>query len=238
MSVPQPSKGVLNGGREAGRYPNEALHEVCLKAFELSKVDVTQAQWRRVMVHKADLSRFKGDRNPMESVSWDEAKQFVGLMSFFGQHRYRLPSEAEWEYAARAGTRTARYWGDKAEDGCGYANMRDRNFDKKYPEEGSTVDCDDAALFTIPVGSYKPNAFGLYDMQGNVFNWVEDCYVEDYANAPKDGSPVTGTDCPNRVIRGGAWFTVLRNLRSAYREFYGHDGRGFVGVRLARAASP
>jgi formylglycine-generating enzyme required for sulfatase activity len=237
--VPVPAGCFKMGSPESevGRYPNEALHEVCLKAFELGKFDVTQAQWRKVMVHKADLSRFKADRNPIESVSWDEAKQFVRLMSFFGQHQYRLPSEAEWEYAARAGTRTARYWGENAEDGCAYANMRDRNFEKKYPEEGSTVACDDAALFTTPVGSYKPNPFGLYDMQGNVFNWVEDCYVEDYANAPKDGSPVLAVDCANRVIRGGAWFTVVRNVRSAYREFYGHEGRGFVSIRLARSIS-
>ncbi|MFI5012025.1 MAG: SUMF1/EgtB/PvdO family nonheme iron enzyme [Hyphomicrobiales bacterium] len=223
---------------EDGHHANEALHEVCPKSFDLAKLDVTQAQWRRVMVHTADLARFKGKRNPVEMVSWDEARQFVFLMSLFGKRQYRLPSEAEWEYAARAGTTTARYWGERAEDGCAYANMRDRSFKNKYPEEGTTVDCDDGFLFTAPVGSYKPNAFGLYDMLGNVYNWVEDCYLADYADAPKDGGPAAAADCKFRVIRGGAWYTVPHNMRSAARDFYAPDGRGFVGVRLARAVPP
>ena len=219
---------------EPGRNPNERLHQVCLKSFEMDKYKVTQAQWHRVMLLAADVARFKGDHNPMEMVSWDDAKTFVALMNFFGKHQYRLPSESEWEYAARGKTTTARFWGDRIEDGCAYANLRDREFSQKYPEEGSTADCDDKFLFTSPVGSFKPNAFGLYDMQGDVFDWVEDCYIADYAKVPNDGSPATAPNCQLRVIRGGGWYTVPSHIRSAYRETYGHDGRGFTGVRLVR----
>jgi formylglycine-generating enzyme required for sulfatase activity len=111
---------------EEERDPNEGpVHEVCPKTFELGKFEVTQAEWRRVMIHNRDPSTYKGDRKPVESVNWNEAQTFISLMNIFGQYNYRLPSEAEWEYAARAGTTTARYWGDRAEDGCACENMAD-----------------------------------------------------------------------------------------------------------------
>ena len=97
---------------DAERYPNEGpVHEVCPKAFELGKFEVTQAEWRQVMIYNRDPSQFRSDRQPVESVSWNEAKAFIAAMNIFGSRHYRLPSEAEWEYAARAGTTTAWYWG-------------------------------------------------------------------------------------------------------------------------------
>jgi formylglycine-generating enzyme required for sulfatase activity len=150
---------------EEGRYPNEGpVHQVCVKAFELGKFEVTQGQWHRVMVFiNPAPSHFNGDdRLPVESVSWNEAQWFVRLMSFFGRHQYRLPSEAEWEYAARAGTETARYWGDRAEDGCAYENMADLSLKKVAPDIVSFfANCDDGSATTAPVGSFKPNPFGL-----------------------------------------------------------------------------
>jgi len=216
------------------RYPNEAPHRVCLAAFDIGRFDVTQDEWRQVMLLDPNPARFKGSRDPVETINWYQAEQFIGLMSFFGSRKYSLPSESQWEYADRAGTTTERYWGDRAEDGCAYANMRDLSYKTEYPEEGGTVDCNDGALFTTPVGSYKPNGFGLYDMQGNVFQWVADCYLVNEAAAPADGRPATTGDCKKRVVRGGAWYTVPRHMRSAYREAYDAPTPGYVGFRLVR----
>jgi formylglycine-generating enzyme required for sulfatase activity len=223
----------------AERYPNEGpVHEVCPKAFELGKFEVVQQQWRRVMVHNRDPSQYKGDSRPVESVSWTEAQTFIWLMNLFGRHQYRLPSEAEWEYAARAGTKTARYWGDRAEDGCAYENMADLALKKVLPD-APVANCNDGQTYTAPVGSFKPNPFGLYDMLGNVAEWVEDCYVQDYHDAPKDGRAITAKDCASRVVRGGSWSGNPRYPRAAARDDVTADGRSnHVGFRLARTVTP
>jgi formylglycine-generating enzyme required for sulfatase activity len=139
--------------------------------------------------------------------------------------RYRLLTEAEWEYAARAGTTTAYYWGD--EIGKGNANCNDC---------GSQWD----NLETAPVGSFKTNAFGLYDMAGNVFQWVQDCFHDDYARAPTDRSAWTsGGDCSRRVGRGGAWNVSPHDIRSAFRGRVTPAFRGsYVGFRVARTLTP
>jgi formylglycine-generating enzyme len=226
-------------GNEEGRYENEQpVRKVCLKGFDLGQFSVTQQQWRRVMVLNASPAEYKGDDHPVESVSWDEVHQFARLMTLFGRRRYRLPSEAEWEYAARAGTATARYWGERAEDGCPYENTADLSLKKQNPEI-IVANCDDGYVHTAPVGKFKSNAFGLNDMLGNVAEWVEDCYVKDYAGAPTDGSPVTAPDCSARVIRGGSWDSIPRDVRAAYRYNYSPGGRlDDIGVRLARTMAP
>jgi formylglycine-generating enzyme required for sulfatase activity len=220
------------------RYGNEwPVPGVCVAAFELGKHEVTQAQWRRVMVHNSDPSVYKGDRNPVDSVSWNEVRFFVRLLNAFGRHHYRLPSEAEWEYAARAGTKTARYWGPRAEDGCDYENMADLSMKKRYV--AVTADCDDGHIEVAPVGSKLPNPFGLHDMLGNVEEWVEDCYVADRRGARKDGRAVTEGDCSSRAIRGGSWNSNPRYLRAAYRSVDGPVIRSYyLGFRLARTIPP
>ena len=231
---------------EDGRYTNEGpVVNVCLKAFELGKFEVTQAQWRRVMVLvNPGPSDFKGDEGrPVEQVSWNEAQFFVRLMSFFGGHHYRLPSEAEWEYASRAGTTTARYWGERVEDGCPYENMADLSLKTRYPNFSNVlanliVKCDDGHSETAPVGSFKPNLFGLHDMLGNVSEWVEDCYVSNYSDA-KDGSAVTALDCASRVVRGGSWYESPRVARAANRIGLPPSFRNnVIGFRLARTVAP
>jgi formylglycine-generating enzyme len=221
------------------RYPNEGpVHQVCVKAFDLGKFEVTQAQWRQVMIHNRDTSRYKGDRRPVESVSWNEAQTFILLMNVFGRRHYRLPTEAEWEYAVRAGTRTARYWGDRAEDGCEYENMADLSLKKASPDS-VVANCDDGQTLTTPVGSYKPNPWGLYDILGNVEEWVEDCYVQNYDEAPKDGSAVASEDCFSRVVRGGSWKVNPRVLRAAFRYDFTPGIRvSNLGFRVARTILP
>jgi len=228
---------------EIGRFPyknretfdHEAQHEVSVPAFEMGKFSVTQEEWRRVMIENPDPSRWKGDRNPVDQVSWDDARAFIWRMRTFGSHNYRLPSEAEWEYAARAGTTTARFWGDKPEDGCAYSNMRDLTLDKEVDgiEEG-LVNCHDGHAYPAPVGSYKPNAFGLYDMIGNIAQWTEDCFG-DYAKAPHDGSAAESDHCDQRVDRGGSWVEKPWYTRSGSRDYYASSNRNDrTGFRLAR----
>jgi formylglycine-generating enzyme required for sulfatase activity len=213
-----------------------------------------QAEWRRVMLHNRGPWRFNGvelrdeDKGraanlPVESVNWNEAQTFIWLMNIFGRRHYRLPSEAEWEYVARAGTKTTRYWGDRAEDGCEYEKTADANLKSSivevYVAEVLAVDCHYRNFGTVPVGSLRPNPWGLYDMLGNVAEWVEDCYVNDYNDAPNDGSAVSIDDCSSRVIRGGSWDNVPRFLRAAYRSGNSPDIRyNNIGFRVARTFVP
>ena len=133
---------------------------------------------------------------------------------------YRLLTEAEWEYAARAGTTTAYYWGDDIGKGNANCNGCGSQWDAKQ---------------TSPVGSFKPNAFGLYDMAGNVFQWVQDCYHPDYNGVPTDGSAWNSGDCSNRVVRGGSWVSGPRLLRSPNRDGVATVFRGFnLGFRVGR----
>jgi formylglycine-generating enzyme required for sulfatase activity len=234
---------------EKGRRPDEGpVHKVCVKAFELEKFEVTQAEWRRVMVYpnNPDPAQIKGDHHPIDSVSWHEAQRFVWLMSLFGRYHYRLPSEAEWEYAARAGTKTSRYWGDSPDNGCAYENLADLTYKKVQPSvplsvANLTANCDDHAAYTETVGSYNPNQWGLKDMLGNVAEWVEDCYTDDYGDpdSPTDGRPNTTGKCEFRVIRGGSWNYYPQLVRAAVRINRFPDYRwNDVGFRMARTISP
>ncbi|MGB6541654.1 MAG: SUMF1/EgtB/PvdO family nonheme iron enzyme [Xanthobacteraceae bacterium] len=235
--VPIPAGCFVMGSpsTDSQRHPHEVEHNVCVPAFELAKYPVTQEQWRLVMVENPDPFRFKNPRNPVESVSWYDARAFAWRMSFFGKHKYRLPSEAEWEYAARAGTTTVRFWGDAAKDGCAYANMRDQTLVKTlYGFDEAIIACEDGFAYPAPVGSFKPNPFGLYDMLGNVAQWTADCYG-DYANAPNDGRAEESEGCANRVVRGSSWNGKPWFTRSASRDYYMPVNRNDVtGFRLAR----
>ena len=161
---------------------------------------------------------------PVINVSWDDAQQYVAWFSKMTGRPYRLLTEAEWEYAARAGSTTAYFWGD--EIGKGNANCT-----------GCGSQWDNRQ--TSPVGSFKPNAFGLYDMAGNVWQWVQDCYHDNYDGAPTDGSAWTIGDCSRRVVRGGSWYNDPQDLRSANRLWFSTDGRmPHIGFRLGRTLIP
>jgi formylglycine-generating enzyme required for sulfatase activity len=229
---------------EPGHSAEEGpVHQACPKTFQLGKFEVTQGEWRRVMIfpNTPDPFRFKGENLPVESVSWNEAQRFVWLMSLFGHGRYRLPSEAEWEYAARAGKTTSRYWGDNIDDGCVYENIADQSLKKVAPDIVSVfANCNDGHVTTAPVGwSEKPNPWGLYDMLGNVANWVEDCYVDSYSSTPTDGRPNTSGACTTRVVRGGSWGNFPRFVRAAHRSSIAPGGRyDNIGFRPARTVAP
>jgi formylglycine-generating enzyme required for sulfatase activity len=185
------------------------------KAFYMGKYEVTQAQWTAVM--GSNPSKFKGRSNPVEQVSWDDAQQFVRrLNQEEGTSKYRLPAEAEWEYAARAGTSSTYSFGDDAGALSGYAWFKDNSRDT-----------------THPVGQKQPNPWGLYDMHGNVWEWVQDWYEERYYSSSTSTDPKGPSSGSNRVIRGGSWYNFAKYCRSAFRYFSSPDVRGnLLGFRL------
>jgi formylglycine-generating enzyme required for sulfatase activity len=176
------------------------------------------------------------DRDPVVCVSWDDAKAYVAWLSRKAEKSYRLLTEAEWEYATRAGTTTVRFWGESAASACGYANVHDRT--SKSANKGfkwAHHDCDDGHGQTAPVGSFQPNGFGLHDMLGNVWEWTEDCWHDSYSGAPTDGSAWTSGGCGRRVLRGGSWDLKPWVVRSAFRSGSLADDRdGSFGFRVAR----
>ena len=182
----------------------------------------------------------QANEDPVVCVSWRDAKAYVAWLSTKTRQRYALPSEAEWEYAARGGTVGVRYWGDGLQDVCAFANGGDlalvRTRGVLFERDTPHMPCDDGYGFTAPVGKFKPNAFTLHDMIGNVAEWVEDCWTDTYASAPVDGSAAVAPNCRRHVVRGGSWFNVhARFLRAANRAQHGIDTRVSVtGFRIVR----
>ena len=175
------------------------------------------------------------DGHPVVCVDWNDAQSYVRWLSRETGERYRLLSESEWEYVARAGTRTSRHWGDRASDACRYANVADRSADEKYTNRTIIHECRDGHVYTAAVGSFSANPYGLHDALGNVSEWVADCWNDSYTGAPGDGRAWTRGDCDRRVVRGGTWLGIPRFVRSADRRW---DDTGYrsnlAGFRVAR----
>ncbi len=180
----------------------------------------------------------KGD-HPVVQVTWNDAKAFCDWLSRKSGKTVVLPTEAQWEYACRAGTKTAYPWGDNPDKGKGWANAADQSLKKRIPNQTGLAffSWDDGFVFTSPVGSFKPNAFGLYDMIGNASQWCQDRFG-DYKKVTIT-DPTGAYTGNSRVLRGGAWFIFPKFCRSAYRDRhapdYRGDGAGF-GFRVAVAA--
>jgi len=176
----------------------------------------------------------QADSHPVLCVSWNDARAYAQWLAKKTGKRYRLPSESEWEYAARAGSVGARYWGDDPVQACRFANVADQSRFQTWGF-GQKHECTDGHYFTAPAGGYAPNRFGLYDMLGNAWEWTEDCWNASYAGAPADGTAWLTGDCAQRVCRGGSWSTVPRFARSATRNKSSADHRdNLTGFRLAR----
>ena len=177
----------------------------------------------------ADPGFIQGENEPMVCVSWEDAQAYVEWLSSKTQTRYRLLSEAEWEYAARGGTVAPRYWDESESGQCGNANGADAALRTRYADWFElTAPCDDGRPHTSEAGSYGPNAFGLYDMLGNAREWVADCWNGDYTDAPKDGSAwIKSGNCDLRVLRGGSWLDGPGGVRSSTRD------KGITGIRFS-----
>ena len=258
-----PAGTFLRGSdrRDAGRA--RPRHRVTVDRFALGVHEVTRSEYEAFATATAmgrgaggGCGAHRGDRrysveysegswrspgfaqsgdHPVVCVNWEDAHAYARWLSAETGQGYRLPSEAEWEYAARAGTTTFRYWGDAPDDGCAYENGLDKTY-RGYFDEGGMMDCTDGVIWTSPVGAYEPNAFGLHDMLGNASEWTADCWHDDYEGAPRDGSAWTrGGDCGRREVRGGSWGHAPSFLRSDRRGWILASTRdnGF-GFRVAR----
>lgn len=213
---------------ELDNYLNEQpQRKVTVPSFFMARTPITQSQWCAVAAYpevesnlNPELSYFKGDNRPVEQVSWDDAAEFCRRLSQHTDRTYRLPSEAEWEYACRAGTTTPFHFGETLSDELANYHAQDQEIDGilyrgiyghgilgQYREE------------TTEVGQFPANSFGLHDLHGNVWEWCEDDWHDSYKGAPNDGTPWLNPDRTetNRLLRGGSWFNFPRFCRSAYR---------------------
>ncbi|MDM7912280.1 MAG: formylglycine-generating enzyme family protein [Methanotrichaceae archaeon] len=244
---------VPSGDFEMGRHAQDAwrdstqlpVHTVAIQGFELMTTEVTQMMWQTVMGtdieemrqvfeqalpdeqrHPGFLNSLRGEgpSYPMYYVSWDDCQEFIAAINLLDtEYEYRLPSEAEWEYACRSGSTSTYHWGDNPEHElvglyCWY--VFNTNEDTSFP-----------------VGEKLPNAWGLYDMSGNVWEWCQDYFHDDYAGAPSDGSPWLSPVSSSRIRRGGAWDCDTGSLSSSSRGCNAQDFRSNnIGFRLARTA--
>jgi formylglycine-generating enzyme required for sulfatase activity len=245
----------------------EPKHKVTIgKPFLMGRYEVTVAQYAKFVSEQGEEARsadceyldyrsiqyrpqadtswknppifIQQNNHPVVCVSWFDARSYVLWLSRKTGERYRLPSEAEWEYAARANVPTTWFWGTKVEnnnDACGFANVADDSSKSRTEATWTFHKCDDGFPFTAPRGSFQPNGFGLRDMIGNVWEWVEDCYVEGYGDAPADGSPRVSDSCPQHGLRGAAWVSSPTDTRLSARGKSDPKRRYYsVGFRVVR----
>ena len=238
------SAGEFLMGSESG-YPDEQpVRKVTIAAFELARHELTWGEWEQcesagvcpVLARPYWINEMEAaerTQHPVVNVRWDEAQIYIGWINTVTDGGYRLPSEAEFEYALRADTEEEYPW-EEAEQ-CDHSNGLDQAYQRKYPDNTEGADCDDGFIYTAPVGSFRVNAFELYDVSGNAWEWTQDCLNHNYDEAPSDGSAWETGECGSRRVRGGGWGGIPVNFRSADRN--GSDrgsGSFYVGFRLAR----
>ncbi len=210
--------------KEKGRRDNEILHKVTLtKGFYMQTTEVTQGQWKAVMNNNPSWFKHCGDNCPVEGVSWNDVQEFIRKLNKRSSKKtYRLPTEAEWEYAARAGTTTPFNSGD-------YLSTDDANYNGEKPYSSCSKGQNREKIITV--GSFRPNSWGLYDMHGNVWEWCQD-WLGDYliSEVTDPMGPPKGS---HRVMRGGSWHFPIRYCRSAYRYASQPDTEvSYIGFRL------
>ena len=249
-----------NGGGNGAAAPQRVL--TLPGAIGMGKYEVTRAQYARFVEeagyatkgscfvwsglrYEHDVSKSwrepgfaQTDEDPVVCVNWNDARAYTRWLSAKSGQAYRLPTEAEWEYAARAGSTALRPWGDDARETCRYANVADLSTMRGVPGTTSWLfhDCDDKHAYTAPVGSYQANAYGLYDMLGNAWEWTEDCQDDANAGAQSDDPQCPKGACCRRVLRGGAWVDSPTFVRYDFRFFIGSADRDFyAGFRVVRS---
>jgi formylglycine-generating enzyme required for sulfatase activity len=256
----QRDENKANNDEDDLEGPGGQQVRVAVRPFALGAYEITRAQYRAFLQSTGRPARGgcisilkgeyrshpegrwdntggpNGDSLPVSCVDWYEARTYAAWLSARTGHHYRLPSEAEFEYALRAGTTTRFFWGDDQEQVCRYGNVPDAAFHAAAPSRAA-FRCNDGYVLESPVGSFAPNPWGFYDMTGNMFEWLADCYHRSYAGLPRDGTPFESARCEARSVRGGSvgYYWGLAAFRSADRSddkpeeaWYG------VGFRVAR----
>jgi formylglycine-generating enzyme required for sulfatase activity len=228
---------------EVGRYGDEGpVRQIAItRPLGVAKYEITFDEWNACVRDRACVAvRDEGwgqGRRPVINVKFEDAVTYTTWLTRKTGKAYRLLSEAEWEYAARAGSDTSRDWRDDVDSACRFANVYDQGALAKHKVAKDHFKCNDGNAVTATVGSYKPNAFGLHDMLGNVWEWVEDCWNDTYKDAPRDGSAWRVGDCSRRVNRGASWYETPRIVRFATRSWRRATdaGTNALGFRVARA---
>ena len=225
---------------EKDRSANEAPHQVCLKGFWMGSHEVTNAHYQRFDA-RHDSGAYESHAlnsadQPVVRASWQEAVAYANWLSGKTGLRFRLPTEAEWEYAARAGKTISRTWGDESNQACRYANIYDETARKTKPLNWANYPCEDGQVAAAPVGQYAANAFGLYDMLGNVAEWTCSEYDSGYAGGENRCADPNAAVGGRRVLRGGSWSDYPGLVRFAYRFPAAPEYRKFdLGFRLVLA---
>jgi len=237
-----PGEEVREQLSELFRHRSQPQHVVDVAHFYAGKFEVTRGQyrvfaettghgsdgcfvWTGTAFEKDPAKDWRNpgfaqdDSHPAACVSWEDAGAYVLWLGRRTGKAYRLLTEAEWEYAARAGTATTRFWGDDGDTACGHANGADFTTAAQVPgaAQWTVAQCNDGFAHTAPVGRFRANAFGLHDMLGNVAEWTQDCWNGNYEGAPTDGRAWATGDCALRAVRGGAWDDAPVGVRAAYR---------------------
>lgn len=223
LVVPAGSFVMGSDGRHKQEKP--PVKVTFAKPFAMSQFEVTFDNWQACVddggckATPDDHNWGRGDR-PVINITWDDADTYVKWLSKITGATYRKPSEAEWEYVAKAGTDTEFFWGD--EPGANMANCR--NCESEWSKKGSA-----------PVGSFKANPWGFYDMHGNIWEWMADCWNPNHEGALTDGTARQTGDCRQRVIRSGSWYYFSKNMRSSWRFKNDHRVRSYgIGMRVVR----
>lgn len=261
VAIPKGSFTMGAEGGEPERYEGPVREVTIAKSFAAGVIPVTYGQYRAFIkdtnyqsgvdciipvdgAYKAvpglnwedpGIGRAPRDDEPVVCIDWKDAKAYVDWVASKTGQPYRMLSEAEWEYVARAGKMARFTWGDNPEDACKHSNLMDSSAPKSVMVAGKPTECSDGFETLAPAGHYPPNDFGVRDMVGNVWSWVQDCYVMPYPAGPLDGSAYESTECPRRSVRGASWAT---SVSRAHPTFRGRDPEDrlsqLFGLRIAR----
>ena len=268
VNIPAGSFDMGRSG-EGGSIDEMPMHQVSVPKFAMGRTEITVAQWKAFVRETgftedpagcsainslSGADKVKGwsdpgypqsDAHPVSCIDWDDAGKYVAWLAKKVGKPYRLPSEAEWEYAARAGATPLFPWGSDPRLACDHANVFDMTGQAADSRPGpKAFRCNDGSLYPVAVASYRPNAFGLYDMIGNLEEWTADCWHSNYAGAPADGAAWTEDNCTLRLSRGGSWYFDSDSLKRTPRSYkrnshpYRYSGHVVSGLRVALSTDP
>jgi formylglycine-generating enzyme required for sulfatase activity/Flp pilus assembly protein TadD len=238
--VVMPMGSYWMGYMDVGHRSETPAHKVIFDyIFAAGKFEVTYEQWdlcveEKGCSHRPDDDGLGRGNRPVAGINWDDAQAYLAWLSAKTRQQYRLLTEAEWEYMARGGTRDDHFWRDP-DKGCEYSNSADQALKEKGVDVVETAACSDGHVKAAPVGSYRANPYGFHDVLGNLSEWVEDCWKENYREAPADGSAETTGECNRRILRGGSWKSAPVEIRASSRVPLWKELRvNTTGLRVAR----